>query len=378
MTAPVREFLCLHLARLGAVVEDEGAVLHALLPAVASTSGLEEELSLAVDGPPEGAAVDARLGSPFLERALTLRRARPVLAGLALPGGLPRRLPDHVPVLLNAVRDGSAGPRTRRPARYVVAHLRLRLQGDEVRHAPLVLTVRLEDGARVPTLDLGPAHPVAAAALGVEELARLGRALQSGCARAAPEALAGALQAIRRRARRDLLRIADYYTSLDAEMARAAGRARSPDERARRAAKRALLPEELDARRAQLRERLRARIGAELVAATLVETEIDAYTIPVRRRMGSGTVTLRQRAADGVLEGPLCAGCGASTLRLHLCDERLHPLCEACGRAGRLDPLRCPGCRSVRPAPLAVTVDDPTAGLVIGGEREGGAAGDGG
>ncbi|MBI3767633.1 MAG: hypothetical protein HY271_03940 [Deltaproteobacteria bacterium] len=374
MTAPVREFLSLHLTALGAVVEHEGPILHALLPAEAGGSGTVEEVRLAVDGPPEGAGVlDARLGSPFLEQAVTARRVRPALAAVALPGELPRRLPDHVPVLLNAVRGGPAGPRTRGAARYLTAHLRLRLQGDEVRHLMLPLTVRLEDGARVKPLDLGRAYPVTAAPLSAEEQARVALALRRGCERAAPGVLAGALEAIGRRARRDLLRIADYYTSLDAEMARATGRARSADERARRAAKRAMLPEELRTRCHQLRERLSTRLGVELVAATLIETEVDSYAMPVRRRTSTSTLTVQQRATDGAIEGPLCSACGVSTIRLHLCDDCLHPLCETCGRTGRLDSARCPGCRPRRPAPLVLSVEDPTASLAVGGRDDEGA-----
>src|SRR5207244_8126082 len=103
----------------------------------------DEEIVLAIDGPPRDGAVDARLGSAFLERCVRARRARPSLAGVALPGELPRALPDDRPVLLNAVRAGTARPRPRAPARYLAAHLRLTLQGDEVRHA--TLPVRSEE-----------------------------------------------------------------------------------------------------------------------------------------------------------------------------------------------------------------------------------------
>ena len=367
MTHSVRDFLRLHLETLGAVVEDEEHNLHALLPADATAGGTVEEVLLAMEGPPAGAAVDARLGSRFLEQAVASRRARPLLAAVALAGELPRRLPDHLPVLLNGVRGGAVGPRTRTPARYLAAHLRARLQGDEVRHVMLDLTVRLEDGARVPPLEITRAYPITAPPLTNDEHAHAARALRTAVRRTAPTAFAGALAAIARRARRDLMRIGDYYSSLDAEMTHAVGRARSAEERARRTAKRAMLPEELDTRRRQLCERLSARLGAELVAATIIETEVDRYTIPVRRRTVGGTVTLLQRAGDGGIEGPACAGCAVAALRFHLCDERLHPLCDACGHAGRLDRARCPGCKPPRPAPLAVAVEDATATLTLGG-----------
>ena len=265
------------------------------------------------------------------------------------------------------MRAGPARPRPRAPARYLAAHLRLTLQGDEVRHATLPVAVRLDDGAEVASLDLAAAYPVAVAPLGEAERAAAARTLQAAFRRAAPEVLGMALEAIARRARRDLLRMADYYASLDGEMARAVDRTRSPEERTRREAKRRLLPQELEARRAQLRDRLAARLGAELVAATVVETEVDACDIPVRRRTRATTLVLRRRAGDGVLEGPACASCARSALHLHVCDDGLHPLCARCGRTGRLDAARCPACRPCGArAALALPVEDPTAGLRLG------------
>jgi hypothetical protein len=249
------------------------------------------------------------------------------------------------------------------PARYLSAHLRLTLLGDELRSALLEVAVRLEDGALVSTLDLTHAYPVSASPLGPAEREAAANAIRAAHMRAAPVALAGALEAIGRRARRDLGRIADYYTALAAEMERAVERARSADERARRSAKRAMLPEELEARRNQLRDRLGARITAELIAAAIVETEVDRYPVPTRRRSHDACVFVQRRAADGALEGPRCAACGLAIVRLFLCDERQHALCEACGRVGRLDAPRCPGCRLRTMPPLVVSVEDATAPL---------------
>ena len=367
---PAREFLQLHLSALGAVVEDAAGGLDALLPAEAAVAlEVPEEVRFSFDGSADtaGGAVDARLGSAVLERAVAARRDRHPLATVALAGELPRPLPDHVPVLLNAVRAGPTAPRVRVPARYLVAHLHLTLHGDELRSTVLDLTVRLRDGAHVAALDLRRSYVIAAAPLTAAERQAAGETLRRAVRQTAPVALAGALAAIGRRAQRDLGRIAEYYTSLDAEMARAVGRVRSDDERQRRLAKRALLPDELAARRAQLRERLSARVHAELIAAVVVETEADRYTLPVRRRTRSDSVVVERRAADGTLEGPKCTGCGMSTLHLYLCDERLHALCADCGRSGRLDPPRCPGCRPRSVAPLAVSVEDVTAAVQLGG-----------
>jgi hypothetical protein len=348
------------------VVEPEEAELHALLPGeLAAALGLAEEVRLATAGSPlegaAGAGVDARLGSPLLERLLEARRSSRPVATVALPGQLPRPLPDETPALLNAVRAGPTGARVRAPARYVVLNMRLTIAGDEVRSSFGEVTVRLEDGARVSSLNLGGAYPTAPAPLTPAEVVATKAALRAWIPEAAPRLLAGALDAIGRRGRRDLGRVADYYASLDADMARAVDRARTDDERGRRLAKRAMLPQELAARRAQVRERLAARIAAEMVAAVVVETETDRFEVPARRRSQAGVLFVQRRAADGALEGPRCAACALSALRLYLCDDRLHALCDGCGRAGRLDATRCPACRPRAAPPLAVTVEDATA-----------------
>ena len=225
-----------------------------------------------------------------------------------------------------------------------------------MRHATLPVAVRLDDGAEVASLDLAAAYPVAVAPLGEAERAAAARTLQAAFRRAAPEVLGMALEAIARRARRDLLRMADYYASLDGEMARAVDRTRSPEERTRREAKRRLLPQELEARRAQLRDRLAARLGAELVAATVVETEVDACDIPVRRRTApprssSGaalaTACSRGRRAPAA-RGARCTctsattGCIRSARAAAGPDASMPPAVRPAGRAARAPLSRFP------------------------------------
>jgi hypothetical protein len=371
MSDLVREFLWRSLSVAGGVVEGAPEGLEALLPATeASRLGLPEHvrIHLAAEPPTATGAVDGRLGSALLERLVAARLERAPIAAVALPAELPRALPEGLPVLLNAVRAAAAESR-RVPARFLAADLRVTLQGEELRSVLLPLTIRLQDGARVGAFGLGAGYPVASSPLDEGERRRAADALRGWLLREGPTVLAGALETLKRRARRDLERMAEYYTSLDADMARAAERARSEEERARRLAKRAALPADLAARREQLRTRMRPRLSARIVAATLVETEIERFTIPVRRRSHGGTVVISCRAADGVFEGPGCTGCGLATLRFYLCDDRLHALCESCGRSGRLDRTRCGGCQPGWPEPAAVSVEDATARLRIAGSR---------
>ena len=364
----VREFLSRSFVMAGGAVEDSQEALYVLLPGPEATRcGLQEEAEISVAGeaPPEGRRVDGRLGSPLIERMVAAHLAAAPLAPASLQAELPRSLPEGLPVLLNAVRAGTV-ERARVPARFLVAELRLTLQGDELRSVLASVTIRLEDGARVAPFNLGGAYPVAAGPLDEREHRAVGHALGSWLCREGPGAVAGALDTIRRRARRDLEQMAEYYASLDAEMAKAVERARADDERARRLAKRETLAGDLAARRGQLRERMRARLSVRIVGATLIESDAERFTIAVRRRSRDGQIVVRCRAADSVFEGPRCSGCGVATLRLFLCDQQLHVLCEACGHAGRLDATRCPSCTRRPSAPPAICVEDPTAGLRLG------------
>src|SRR5207247_154536 len=91
VTTSVADFLRLYVAALGGVVDDEPGGLRALLPSDAAAAlESDDEVVLATDAPPGDGAVDARLGSAFLERCIRARRARTPLAGVALPGERPR------------------------------------------------------------------------------------------------------------------------------------------------------------------------------------------------------------------------------------------------------------------------------------------------
>lgn len=372
MSDAAREFLARTLTAAGAVVEDTPGGLEALLPASAARHlGVPEEIRIhlsSTEAPAGGRVLDGRIGSSFLERLVAARLERAAMAAVALPAGLPAPLPESLPVFLNAVRAGPA-ERRRTAGRFLAAELRLTLHGEEVRSALVSLTIRLADAARTEPFRVSGAYPVAAAPLDDRERRNAAAALQAWLWREGPAVHAGALDTLRRRARRDLERMAEYYASLDAEMAKAAQRARSHDQRSRRYAKWAALAAELESRREQLRVRIRPRLAARIMAATIVQTDVEHFVTPVRRRSRKGSVTIDCRMADGVFEGPACAACGVATLRLYLCDDRLHVLCEACGQTGRLDAARCRACRGPRPERPAVAIDDPTARLRIGGSR---------
>lgn len=198
--------------------------------------------------------------------------------------------------------------------------------------AEVASALGLPEGAFLSTgaspIETARAYPIAAAALGTDERRGAADGLGRAVRRHALDLLWGAIAAIGRRAQR------------------------------------AMLPAELAVRRAQVQERLSARVGAEMVAALVVETDVDKHEVPVQRRTKDGTVTLRRRAADGELEGPRCSGCGASVLKLYLCDQSLHALCSGCGQPGRIEPGHCRGCRPrpAQPWGRCTTVPEPSPG----------------
>jgi hypothetical protein len=364
----VREFLERTIAAAGGVTEAREEMLDALLPAEAARRlGFPEEARLRLRGDRGEGELDGRFGSTLLERLVRDRLASPPLAAAALPAELPRPLPRDLPVLLNGVRIGDAAE-VREPARYLVCDVRVALHGEEIRSVLERVTIRLADGARVPAFRLAEAYPIGASPLDEHDRRTAIAALSAWIRDAGPALLGGALETLRRRGARDLERMAEYFASLDRDMAAAALRARSEQERLRRREKRRGLAVELRERRAQVRERMRARVSAALVSGILVETNVARFDTPVRRRSRDGSIAVRSRAADRVLEGPRCAVCGIATMRLYLCDERLHVLCGECGLHGRLDSTRCRACSGARREGITVVVDDPTAELRVGGQ----------
>jgi len=364
----VRDFWAGSLSAAGAMVEEQpSGELLALLPApLAAALALPEEVRIVLsEGDSSPDCVDGRLGSRSLERLVARRLTSPPITAVRLPPELPRPLPAHLPVLLNAIVVGSS-ERTRCVARYLIADIRLTAQSDEVRSLLETVCLRLSDGALVSSPRLAGAEARELPRLDTPERDCVHRALSAWFRREAIGRMQQALDAVQRRARRDMERMADYYASLDREMEHAARRTRRPDERARREGKRQALVADLAARRAQLRERLQPRLSSTLIAATLVETEIEAFTLVVRRRNREGRLTVIGRSADSVFEGPRCVACGQAVVRLYLCDEKLHCLCDRCGQSGRLDTARCTGCRPRNEPPPRIVVDDPTAHLRLG------------
>ena len=286
-----RELVRLALEAEGAVVEDTGDGLYALLPAAAAASlslGEEVRVAFGAGGDAEGSTVDGRLGSRLVEALAAPHLAEPPLGALILPAELPRRLPAHLPVLLNGVIAGDAVA-TGGVERYVVTEVRLVVQSDEMRSRIATLCFRASDGARVSTPRLAGAHEGALEPLAGEERRRLESSLRSWMQREGIRQMAGAFESVRRRLSRDLESMADFYRGLDSDMAAAARRARSDEERQRRNAKRGALGVDMAARRGQLRERTRLRLSGTVVAATLVESQVQRFTLPVRRRQQSGS-----------------------------------------------------------------------------------------
>ena len=95
-------------------------------------------------------------------------------------------------------------------------------------------------------------------------------------------------------------------------------------------------------------------------AGTFCHAEAVARAHIAAAERGRRGANYLMSGADASFEGPMCAACGRAALRLYLCDDRLHTLCDACGHGGRLDAARCPACQPATPLSPRLSVDDPT------------------
>jgi len=107
------------------------------------------------------------------------------------------------------------------------------------------------------------------------------------------------------------------------------------------------------------------QIAAHLVAATLVETDIRRFELPVATpgaaRHGCNAVA----GGDGVFEGRPVVRVWRRPSASTCVTRALHVLCDACGQSGRLDQTRCRACRTTKADPMRLVVDDPTATLAL-------------
>ncbi len=340
------------LAARGALVEVEGARAVALLPApLAAELSLPEELAVSAHPVEGGAAVACGIGSPLLERlAADARRAVPWVA-LAPDVDAPKV--SHATGLaaravvrngLAEVLDASVGDVT-----YARASVAWAVEADD-RYEGVLHVAAGPDGAerdaRVQALLEPAAHDGAAATLDAPSLRPLLRALPERISSALEGAVGDALASIERRHARDHDRMCEYFAGLVAEV----GAGRRKVDPATRAARAATIAAERDARLRDLTVRYTPKVTATPVALTFAKLPAVRVRLRVRRRKGERELRVTLPGAAQALDLLACDGCGGSTARPALCDDRMHVLCERCApnAQGRLDCLACERARRER------------------------------
>ena len=282
------------------------------------------------DGAPPGCTA-VRRGRLAAAAAASLTRPSSRCCSTPCVSGDVRQVPSRLPL---SRRHPQAGPAQRRGA-----------QRDRYR-SPCVWPT----APSVPSLPLAGGEPRALSPAGRRANGGVQRRrCSAGSPARASGASRGALEAIERRVRRDLEHMAEFYASLDQEMAAAARRARGADERARQAGQTCGAPRRSDgaphpAARAHAAPPVR-RVGRRDARPKPTPSASTCRSAGARARASSRSLG---RGADSSFEGPMCARCGVATLR-HLSLRRppARPLRRVRPR-GRLDAARCPACRRGR------------------------------
>jgi hypothetical protein len=333
------------LARRGALLEEEGGEVLALLPPeLARELGLGEEVRLSAEER-EG-AVACGLGTPLLEAVVgEARREVPVAAARLVREPMPkaghaRSLAERY-VIRNGVAEvlEAAGGETT----YLLAWLAYEAEADERHEGVVEVGVHPRDGALPDEEFLTACDAGAEGAWVTLPRPTVEPEAWRWLARHAPaveeRALRGVREVTARRHARDYERMAEYYAAM-VEEARAPRR--RVDAETVEAKVRHLLAER-DSKLRDLAERFTLRVHTRLAAALWAAVPVAWVRLRVRRRKGERELLLRLPAGAHGFDRLPCEGCPGTTERPALCDERLHVLCETCVPQATGRP-RCPAC----------------------------------
>jgi hypothetical protein len=331
----------------GALVERDAMGAMALLPPEAARAlGIDEEVQLSLEG---GAAGFCGLGSPLFERLVSAVKARAPVASLRLALEPPRRTQAIEAASRLVVRNGLCDVIDVSPAHatYVAATLAWTAEADDRYQGLFTLVFDAETGgapdaafaeALTPTR-LPLAAISAAAALSPAVAERAAQWLQRRAGGRAVEVLATVSESVARRRGREQTRIEEYFASLIAET-QAPRRAIAA---AAIAAKLAVLEADRAAKLRDLDERYGLRTQLSPAALLVIETRVAEVRLRLRRRKGERELSVRVPPGARAVDALACESCATATLRLALCDDRLHVLCERCAHSAQ-GRLRCPAC----------------------------------
>jgi hypothetical protein len=335
----------------GAVLEETGARIHALLPGdLARTLEVPEMISLV----PGSQATEAdrqdtdnrrfiHLGSPLLDQITRLAAERPPLLHASLSfhylksqGFAPlvdRQFTFHKARLLDVTSAEIV-------TRYLLLTLKYTAHSDEEKEGLLDLALNLETGAPVPDMvALMPGMEKHFPSSGTRPLTpRETARVRDWVSRHGPDAAAAGMADFRssmnRRFARDWESLQAYYAALGTEMRESLSRGGISDKLVQeRKDKIALLPDELLAKQNDLVNRYTIRVRIAPAAALLVSTP----AVRVLARLAAGNrkkeISLTYNPVLKALDSLVCPSCGSGSFTIGFCDG-MHPVCFDCLETG--------------------------------------------
>lgn len=350
-----RHFLETH----GAVVEKRPDGWDALLPGdLARRLDLSELVSArrpadaktpALRMPETGRTLPLGYGSALVEKMIRLAADQsPMTACRIYPGYLKKAGFDRTIAetfsFPNSV--GTVVSHAEARTEYIVFDCWYQARSDEQQEGMVVIAFNLETGGPVPGMDgtlTGLERefpgPDAVPPPPPESLNRLLPRLQKALDGHIDDEIADFRDRMKRRYRRDIRNLSEYYDSLRREMERSLERpGLTPASIADRKEKIGLIPDELARKTEDLLKKYSIRTVVRPCGVLRVLTPVVKILFKFAKGRAEKRVTLFYNPIVKAVDPPVCEGCGGGTYSLWLCD-RLHLLCPDCQG-------RCPACKN--------------------------------
>jgi hypothetical protein len=364
LISPLADFTVHLLTESGAVVEPNGEVLEALLPAeVASVLEVSEHVELSFAGQ-SGGAIAVSYESEILKKMAGLVGARGKFTSVALvPTPLRvEKLEDRLAEKLglqNAVFSRERTEETR--ISYLLGYSKYVARSDE-RHEGILgcLMNELNLSAQPIPPDILEviAHCGADPALEAERESSQTVLRAFACAQReiAKEALSGFLTSMERRLNRDILRVHDYYQTLVQEHRRSLEKKLgTADDKEKAASKIAAIERELKSKIQDLIGKFSIDLSFEPISFIRVATTTPVFWISIKRRKDRRAFPVTYNPLLKSLDSLPCEACFHPRRGRYVCDDRLHIVCRHCfAPCPRCDrnfcaachPNGCPKCRT--------------------------------
>lgn len=228
---------------------------------------------------------------------------------------------------------------------YIVFDCWYKALSDEQQEGMVALTFNLETGGPVPGMDgrlIGLAReflmPDAVAPPPPESLDRLLPHLQKALEENIADEITDFRDRMKRRYRRDIRHLSEYYESLRQEMEKSLKRpGLMPASIAERKEKIDLIPDELARKTDDLLKKYSIRTDVRPCGVLRILTPVVKILFNFSKGRAEKRITLFYNPIVKAIDPLVCNGCGSGTYSAWLCD-RLHILCPECQG-------RCPACK---------------------------------